>query len=305
MRCPPGQWPGTTSPSQCLPCHQVEAVRYSTDRRTCVRCEAATTPSLDSTQCLDCSQPDHLLSPDTTRCMKCPPGTWPSPQEFSCSPCNLLDGVRYSGDQTTCERCPPGTTPSQDSTECLDCSSWNTFYTSSNKTRCAECPGGQAATEDHLGCHRIDGQWESWGAWSHCSKSCLGEDGESGSKYRERQCTPPQYGGEECDPAGYTETQSCAGVSLSLTYCPIDGSWERWSDWGHCSKTCGGGSHSRLRYCNQAQHGGKDCEGRDEESRPCNTGGCPVDGVWGSYGSWSSCSKSCGGGHFTSYNSQY
>ena len=146
VRCPPGHWPSTTNPSQCLPCSQLDDVRYSEDRSTCVKCEAGTTPTEDSTQCLDCSQPDHVLNTNTQRCLKCPPGTWPSAQEFSCSPCNLLEGVRYSANQTTCEKCPPGTTPTEDSTECLDCSSEYNFYTSANKTRCAECPGGQGAS---------------------------------------------------------------------------------------------------------------------------------------------------------------
>ena len=296
VRCPPGEWPSSTSPSECLACHLVEGVRYSEDRSTCVRCEADTTPSADSTQCLDCSLPDHVLSPDTRRCRKCPEGNWPSTEGFSCSPCNLLDGVRYSDDKRTCVHCPPGTTPTEDSTECLNCSGWNTFYTSANKTRCGECPGGQGATEDHLGCHRIDGQWESWGPWTSCSKSCVAKDGEAGAKYRERQCTSPKYGGKDCDPAGSKESQQCAGESISLTYCPVDGYWDSWTRWGPCSQTCGGGTQSRNRFCNKPQHGGEECQGQAEESRECNTEGCPVDGYWGPYGSWSSCSKKCGGG---------
>ena len=296
VRCPPGQWPSPASPRECLPCHQLEGVRYSEDRSSCERCEAGTTPSPDSTQCLDCSLPGHVLNPDTRRCLKCPEGNWPSTEGYDCSPCNLLEGVRYSDDRRTCVHCPPLTTPTEDSTECLDCSGEFHFYTSSNKTRCAECPGGQGATEDHLGCHRIDGQWGRWGPWTSCSKSCIGEDGEAGLKYRERQCSPPKYGGEECDRAGFKEDQQCAGESTSLTYCPIDGYWGSWKQWGPCSKTCGGGTQFRNRFCNKPQHGGEDCQGEEEESRACNTGGCPVDGRWDDWSQWGPCSKACGGG---------
>ena len=166
VRCPPRQWPSPTNPGQCVPCDQLEGVRYSDDQRTCQRCPIGTTPSQHSTQCLDCSLPDHVLNTDTQRCLKCPEGSWPSTEGYDCSPCNLLDGVRYSDDNLTCVECDPGTTPTEDSTECLDCSSEYNFYTSKRKTRCAECPDGKGATEDHLGCHRIDGQWESRGSWS-------------------------------------------------------------------------------------------------------------------------------------------
>ena len=256
----------------CLPGYQLAA-----DNETCTdidECQPGQGPGCQEDQsCFNtpgshvCCDAGYALAEGPT-----------SPRGYECSPCNLLEGVRYSEDRRTCVHCPPGTTPSQDSTECLDCSGEFNFYTSSNKTRCAECPGGQGATEDHLGCHRIDGQWESWGPWTSCSKSCVAKDGEAGLKYRERQCSPPKYGGGDCDPAGFRETRSCAGESIILTYCPIDGYWEDWTQWRPCSKTCGGGTQFRNRFCNRPQHGGKDCEGQWEESRQCNTWGCPVDG---------------------------
>ena len=33
------------------------------------------------------------------------------------------------------------------------------------------------------------------------------------------------------------------------------------------------------------------------ETEACNTGGCPVNCKWGPYETWSSCSKTCGGGY--------
>jgi len=237
-----------------------------------VCCDAGLLPSsADPSQCLACSQPDQVLNSDTQRCITCPEGFWPSTAGFECSPCNLLDDVRFSEDKKTCVRCPSGTTPTEDSTECLDCSGEYNFYTSIHKTRCAVCPGGLGATEDHLHCHSIDGQWGSWGSWTQCSKSCIGVDGVMGQKSRDRQCTPPKYGGEDCDPDDSKESQPCRGNGN----CPVDGYWDPWTQWGPCSRTCGGGTRRRNRFCNKGLYGGKDCFGNNEEMEECNEGGCP------------------------------
>ena len=55
----------------------------------------------------------------------------------------------------------------------------------------------------------------------------------------------------------------------------VDGEWNQWTDWDTCNVTCGGGRQGRVRTCNQAQHGGQDCEGAAEEERDCNTHACP------------------------------
>ena len=78
---------------------------------------------------------------------------------------------------------------------------------------------------------------------------------------------------------------------------PVDGGF---SDWGKCSKPCGGGT--QTRECNNPApaHGGKPCVG--EHTQPCNTQACPppppvppspkdCEGVWGD---WGKCNAKCG-----------
>jgi len=69
-----------------------------------------------------------------------------------------------------------------------------------------------------------------------------------------------------------------------------------WSDWGSCSKTCGGGNQYRTRTYTPPQYGGLECD-YSSESRPCNTDYCPIDCYESEWSDWGSCSKTCGDGH--------
>jgi len=57
---------------------------------------------------------------------------------------------------------------------------------------------------------------------------------------------------------------------------PIDGGWSSWSAWDSCSVSCGGGTQSRTRTCNNPtpQYGGANCSGSSSESQACNTHSC-------------------------------
>ncbi|WAR08201.1 ECT-like protein [Mya arenaria] len=51
----------------------------------------------------------------------------------------------------------------------------------------------------------------------------------------------------------------------------IDGSWSVWGSWGRCDVTCGNGTKSRVRSCNNPApaHGGDDCQGAKEQTSTC------------------------------------
>ncbi|XP_034329440.2 SCO-spondin isoform X1 [Magallana gigas] len=154
----------------------------------------------------------------------------------------------------------------------------------------ANCPSTSTSSQS-CNTHNcpIDGQWTSWGSWGSCSVSCGG-----GSQSRSRSCTnpAPQYGGSAC-PGSSSASQAC-----NTHNCPINGGWTSWGSYGSCTVTCGGGTQQRSRTCTNPapQYGGANCPWSSTSSQSCNTHNCPIDGQWTSWGSWGSCSVSCGGG---------
>ena len=57
----------------------------------------------------------------------------------------------------------------------------------------------------------------------------------------------------------------------------VDGSWSSWSPWTECSVTCGTGSTSRVRSCDdpEPKFGGKHCVGEGDEEERCYPLPCP------------------------------
>ncbi|XP_078346606.1 uncharacterized protein LOC144631897 [Oculina patagonica] len=156
---------------------------------------------------------------------------------------------------------------------------------SSSTRKCNEQPCG------------INGGYTEWEEWSDCSLTCGG-----GRRSRHRQCTNPvpQHGGKDCKGLGpATITEDC-----NKNGCPVDGGYGEWGKWSECSKTCGKkpGTMRRDRLCNnpQPQNAGKDCSklGKDSETTACKPKKkkCPVDGGYGKWGAWSTCTQTCGGG---------
>lgn len=57
-----------------------------------------------------------------------------------------------------------------------------------------------------------------------------------------------------------------------MFYFVVDGSWEEWTKWTSCSKSCEGGETVRTRQCNNPvpQCGGSMCPGNNTEVDSCN-----------------------------------
>ncbi|XP_060132638.1 hemicentin-1 isoform X1 [Zootoca vivipara] len=135
----------------------------------------------------------------------------------------------------------------------------------------------------------VDGNWSEWGSWEECSKTCG-----QGNKTRTRTCSnpPAQHGGSPCDGSAVEP------IMCNIRPCPVNGAWGSWLPWGTCSETCGKGTHTRLRLCNNPppSFDGTYCEGPDAQMQVCSKRDCPVNGKWASWSSWSACTMSCGGG---------
>ena len=57
-----------------------------------------------------------------------------------------------------------------------------------------------------------------------------------------------------------------------------DCTWNTWSSWELCSRTCGGGNKTRSRTQNGPFYGGQECSGSSNSTTSCNTDDCPGEG---------------------------
>ncbi|XP_053402882.1 thrombospondin-2-like [Mercenaria mercenaria] len=137
-------------------------------------------------------------------------------------------------------------------------------------------------------CDVVDGVWTEWTLWSTCDVTC-----ETGIQSRSRTCAnpAPAHGGQDCV-GNQAETKLC-----QKSLCPVHGHWSSWEAWGACSVSCGLGIQRRQRTCTNPapQRFGDHCFGLNIDDRICVPKACS-DGEWTSWGNWSSCSVTCGGG---------
>eukprot|EP00929_Paragymnodinium_shiwhaense_P046776 TRINITY_DN237_c0_g1_i2.p1 TRINITY_DN237_c0_g1~~TRINITY_DN237_c0_g1_i2.p1 ORF type:complete len:1626 (-),score=427.77 TRINITY_DN237_c0_g1_i2:188-5065(-) len=168
----------------------------------------------------------------------------------------------------------------------------------------------------------IDCQMGNWSAWSICKS-------DTDQKIRTRVIEQlPENGGKTC--AGIThETLPCGSTT------PVDCKMGAWGVYTECSRTCGGGWHTKMRkVASVASGGGKACSGVLRITEPCNaahpmqkfrtrtvqepaqaggkachdslqeTIGCPsidkkVNCKISEWTAWANCNKECGGGQQT------
>ena len=105
-----------------------------------------------------------------------------------------------------------------------------------------------------------------------------------------RQVGPRKYFGE-------IKCSTCFYLPFFIS-APINGKFGEWSDYSKCSETCGGGIQNRTRKCDNPApaNGGADCVGKRTETHKCSIKPCPVDGVFGNWSNYSTCTVSCGEG---------
>ncbi|XP_025102141.1 uncharacterized protein LOC112568845 isoform X2 [Pomacea canaliculata] len=104
--------------------------------------------------------------------------------------------------------------------------------------------------------------WGVWGSWT-CSVTCG-----RGTETRTRTCTPP---GATC--AGVaSETRDCERPACCV---PRHGQWSIWGSWSSCSRSCGGGTQTRSRTCEESNDCVRPCQGNYSEYQDCNVKECP------------------------------
>lgn len=117
-----------------------------------------------------------------------------------------------------------------------------------------------------------------WTTWSECSASCGG-----GKQTRTRHCMPK-------GPKTRTQRRDCNAQTCV--------NWSDWSNWSPCPNPCASDQRLRTRTCIGGNAGDVGCQGPLSETGTCTPDpSCTEFGAWSS---WSSCSKTCGGGLRTS-----
>ncbi|XP_029983063.1 thrombospondin-1 isoform X2 [Sphaeramia orbicularis] len=101
-----------------------------------------------------------------------------------------------------------------------------------------------------------------------------------------------------CANATVPDGQCCPRCGTSNDY--AEDGWSQWSEWTHCSVTCGRGIQQRGRSCDRIN---SNCDGTSVQTRDCYLQECDKrfkqDGGWSHWSPWSSCSVTCGEGVIT------
>jgi hypothetical protein len=92
------------------------------------------------------------------------------------------------------------------------------------------------------------------------------------------------YGRYKADDSRISTSGDITASELYATGATVNGGWSAWGAYGNCSVSCGGGTQSHTRSCNNPSraYGGVNCSGSTSESQSCNTQSCAVTFTTGS-----------------------
>ncbi|KAL7885412.1 hypothetical protein AOLI_G00057070 [Acnodon oligacanthus] len=125
-----------------------------------------------------------------------------------------------------------------------------------------------------------------WSDWEPCSASCG-----VGMRKRVRMMKMSASDGSLCR-AEMEEVEKCMMPECNVFSCMVS----EWSEWGHCSVSCGVGMRIRRRMLKTPALSGQ-CGEPLEEVEKCMLPDCPVECMLSEWSDWSECNKSCGKGH--------
>jgi len=75
--------------------------------------------------------------------------------------------------------------------------------------------------------------------------------------------------------------------------CPVDCRMSEWSEWGECTKECGGGSHLKTRSVLVEPTGGGEMCPNKAQRKTCNVESCDVDCGLTEWTAWGPCTRAC------------
>lgn len=107
--------------------------------------------------------------------------------------------------------------------------------------------------------------WSPWTNWTACSTSCG-----LGQRLRWRDQAALSSPKKPCQ-GNLVEMRPC-----NMSSCPLDCTWQAWSDWSSCTTRCGGGERQRIRWprTTNMSEGSKPCAGDSVWIETCNLQAC-------------------------------
>jgi hypothetical protein len=142
-----------------------------------------------------------------------------------------------------------------------------------------------------------DCQTSPWSRFSPCSTAL--RCGEGLQRRTRTVLVDSTFGGRACGPLA--EDLPC-----EVRQCPLGCIYSEWTEWSHCSATCGEtGRQTRTRRLLNVSAGTSpaDCEGEVTQERVCNSQPCPVDCVVSNWSVAGQCNEACGSGMSVSVRS--